>query len=962
MKAIIKQDVEKVQLTRKVPITKEQWSELLHSDKNIVSPECLRVLLSFYYMPRHKATYKQCVEKYGGNINTYNSAITALGEAIINKTDAFRTVESRDITHSWPVIMGEGSPVKGAEGIFQWTLCPELVKALREYVIEDALSKYTDDFSSNWKREEYKWKALKTFRDNWDIDAPDFAGMLSKALGQHKNLLDTSHAFPKSALIEFAQANPQLARDMFRNLYNEDLPLEERIANFIKTAEKEFNLGEGKNHYQSTNAISVYLWFRYPEKYYIYKWGEYNTVAQKIGFDNAPKATGLPIEVIKGYDMYRQLQNAIARNKKLLNIYTGILDEHLDGCYKPDGLATLTFDFGFWISRHYTPLIAIRNPKTWIYAPGENAKMWDDCKENNIISIGWDKVGDLSVFDTKNELDIAVDKAFPDDSTTKTNSKLCLWEFSHEMDEGDIIYAKQGLSTLIGRGTVESGYIYDQTRKTYPNIRRVKWTHIGNWDVKSIVGSQLPQKTLTDMSNDANWRKKIDEAIVNETTSQQITEENEVSIETPRYWWLVASPKYWSFADLNVGDTVEYTVKNDKGNKRRVPVNFENAKVGDVVVGYEANPIKKIVALAKVAKASNGETITFEKTETLETPISWLTFKELDSLSEMEFIKNQNGSFFKLTAQEYEVILDLIRQENPEPEAANPVKQKDDFAPYNKAQFLSEVFMTENKLDELVQLLRLKKNVILQGAPGVGKTFSAKRIAYYMMGMKDTSRVEMVQFHQNYSYEDFIMGYRPTADGGFELRKGVFYNFCKKSEEHPDKDFFFIIDEINRGNLSKIFGELLMLIEKSYRGDSIKLAYNGERFSVPKNLHIIGMMNTADRSLAMIDYALRRRFSFHSMIPGFHTEGFKAEMTKHSDPRIIAVVNAVVALNDKIAKDDSLGNGFCIGHSYFCEQPVDTHWIEHVVRYDICPMLDEYWFDSTEKREAEKSRLLDLLE
>ena len=152
-----------------------------------------------------------------------------------------------------------------------------------------------------------------------------------------------------------------------------------------------------------------------------------------------------------------------------------------------------------------------------------------------------------------------------------------------------------------------------------------------------------------------------------------------------------------------------------------------------------------------------------------------------------------------------------------------------------------------------------------------------------------------------------------------------------------------------------------MLIENSYRGQSVKLAYSGELFSVPKNLHIIGMMNTADRSLAMIDYALRRRFSFHAMTPGFDTDGFKSEMTKHTDLRIAKVVEAIVSLNDKIAKDDSLGGGFCIGHSYFCDQPTDLPWIEHVVRYDICPMLDEYWFDSKQKCEAEKSHLLELL-
>ena len=205
------------------------------------------------------------------------------------------------------------------------------------------------------------------------------------------------------------------------------------------------------------------------------------------------------------------------------------------------------------------------------------------------------------------------------------------------------------------------------------------------------------------------------------------------------------------------------------------------------------------------------------------------------------------------------------------------------------------------------------------------------------------------------------MGFKPNENGGFELRTGSFYDFCKKASRNPDEPCFFIIDEINRGNLSKIFGELLMLIENGYRGTPIRMAYRDEMFAVPANLHIIGMMNTADRSLAMIDYALRRRFSFYTMRPGLDTDAFVAEISRHHDPRVAKVVKAVSDLNRRIAADDSLGEGFMIGHSYFCNQPDDEDWIENVVRYDICPMLDEYWFDKREEREKEKKQLTDLL-
>lgn len=478
------------------------------------------------------------------------------------------------------------------------------------------------------------------------------------------------------------------------------------------------------------------------------------------------------------------------------------------------------------------------------------------------------------------------------------------------------------------------------------------------------------QRRLMEMAGDQNifdyydflWknRKGPQQKQKSDSVTEIINTPSEVNSDSKKvnYWWLVASPKYWTFSDIKVGEQVVYTVKNDKGNKRRIPANFEQAKTGDIVIGYEANPVKCIVALAKVSKASDGETISFVKTETLSTPVSWFDFKNSSEIADMEFIKNPNGSFFHLTEDEYNFLLELIRQENPEDD--NPLLPVDATELYDDKKFLSEVFMSESGLSSLKKLLRHKKNIILQGAPGVGKTFSAKRLAYAMMGMTDDSRIKMVQFHQNYSYEDFIMGYKPTAYG-FELREGVFYEFCRKAANDPDRDYYFIIDEINRGNLSKIFGELLMLIENGYRGTTVQLAYRKEEFAVPDNLYLIGMMNTADRSLAMIDYALRRRFSFFSMHPGLDTAGFKAEISRHDDKRVEKVVEVIRQLNSAIANDDSLGEGFCIGHSYFCNHDTSVDWIENVVRYDICPMLEEYWFDNNDKRQAAVGRLLDAL-
>lgn len=266
---------------------------------------------------------------------------------------------------------------------------------------------------------------------------------------------------------------------------------------------------------------------------------------------------------------------------------------------------------------------------------------------------------------------------------------------------------------------------------------------------------------------------------------------------------------------------------------------------------------------------------------------------------------------------------------------------------YTAEDFLDEVFMSEDEYSRLVGILKTKKNIILQGAPGVGKTFAAKRLAYSVMGVKDIERVMMVQFHQSYSYEDFIMGFRPSAEG-FELKKGAFYNFCKKAEIDSDNDYFFIIDEINRGNLSKIFGELFMLIENDKRDISLQLLYSDEKFAVPKNVYIIGMMNTADRSLAMLDYALRRRFAFFKIKPGFETDGFREYRMSIDNDKFNKLINCVENLNNVITADESLGEGFCIGHSYFCNlsaEAIDEQTLSGIVEYELIPLLKEYWFD-----------------
>ena len=275
--------------------------------------------------------------------------------------------------------------------------------------------------------------------------------------------------------------------------------------------------------------------------------------------------------------------------------------------------------------------------------------------------------------------------------------------------------------------------------------------------------------------------------------------------------------------------------------------------------------------------------------------------------------------------------------------------------PYGMNDALADLFLEETQFRRMLDSIALRKNLILQGAPGVGKTFVARRLAWCLIACKDTAATEMVQFHQSYAYEDFVQGWRPTAAGGFALRNGVFYEFCKRAEQRPDTPYVFIIDEINRGNLSRIFGELLMLIEADKRGPehSIALTYSasGERFHVPENVHVLGMMNTADRSLAIVDYALRRRFAFETLEPAYGTRRFREYLLEADVERDLVdrIDRNLSTLNEAISSDKDLGPGFQVGHSYFVpEETADEQWYQGIVDSQIAPLLREYWFDRPE--------------
>ena len=782
-----------------------------------------------------------------------------------------------------------------------------------QFRLTEVLVQYKQNFVSKlWGEEKYKWEAVKWFQDNWDVNAPDFAEMLNRSLDKTYNLLASANNFPKGMIVGFAKSAPEEVRAMFLSLYDESKDVYERINAFkMQSTVLLEKYGNGAaQHYQYENAISTYLWLRFPDKYYIYKFGEVKTVASELESDYRFKKGAYADNIRNFLKLYDEISVALKEDTELVNLFQSQLT---DTCYPDPQLKTLTIDVGFYISKYYSQKEASAAATTeWYgsdYDPGLSVDDWLKLLK------------DEAVF-TTGALEIM--KRMKDYGGVASCTQLAVkyGETKNFYNSGSVALARR---------------VCDSTGIT-PNAREdgsIQWWTIlytGRDAGKDEDGSFI-WKLRDELSAALD---KVDLSSIELYVAAAPGEQDH------GYWWLNANPKIWSFSDIAVGEVQAYTLYNENGNKRRIFQNFLDAKAGDMIIGYESNPVKQIVAIGRVSAEQDGEKLFFEKVEGLTSPIDYATLRGCPELERMEYFQNPQGSLFKLTRGEFDFIFDLIREENPAAQEAS-------IDAYTKSDFLDEVYMTEKRYENLVAVLRNKKNIILQGAPGVGKTFAAKRLAWSMMGEKDDSRIEFVQFHQNYSYEDFMMGYKPVEDG-FELKYGIFYRFCQRAANQPDKEFFFIIDEINRGNMSKIFGELLMLIEKDYRGTKATLAYNGLSFSVPKNLYIIGMMNTADRSLAMIDYALRRRFSFFEVEPGFDSEGFIHYQNGLNNETLNELINKVKDLNREITLDKSLGKGFCIGHSYFCGRDVCTEeWLHSIVDYDILPMLSEYWFDDANK-------------
>lgn len=401
------------------------------------------------------------------------------------------------------------------------------------------------------------------------------------------------------------------------------------------------------------------------------------------------------------------------------------------------------------------------------------------------------------------------------------------------------------------------------------------------------------------------------------------------------YWWLNINPRIMRFKDFDRGDIFAYSSVNEDGSARKVQSNFWEAKKGEIVVIYETVPVGQIIGMCVIEKELEDNYIYFKKLESFTEYIKRAAIEENRELVNLEAFRNQEGIFFKISQTEYNSLYTIIRE-------LNPTKTLMKYEDYSKEKFLEDVYFEEEDYDELRELIEKRKNVILQGSPGVGKTYIAKRMAYSILGKKDSGKILNVQFHPNYSCDEFIEGFRPDDIGIYKYRQGCFKEFCNVARNDRNNKYFLLIDEINRGDVIKIFGDTFMLLEPDKRGKEnyVELPASKERFYIPNNLYIIGTMNVADKEQSMSDYAVRRRFCFFTITTIFDNPKFKKEYEK--SPLVSKVAKKVQEINAEM--DDSKK----IGHCYFCNIESEKEFIR-TVKYEMIPLLEEYFKEEKEK-------------
>ena len=753
------------------------------------------------------------------------------------------------------------------------------------------VEEYKADFKENIPLELYKWEAVKHFQDNWDLDAEDFPAMLSRSLSKTENLLASMNNYPRRMIKQFAQRFPQDVKSLFVALYDETVNLKERIDAFIAGIEQihmKWDGKEAKNHYHTFNVVSTYLWLRYPDKYYIYKPSVVKNLFDRLGIDI--KLTPLKANaVIKTFEVYDSISDYLLKDLELKAMFEEVMTSN---CYPDNLMKTATVDLGYYLKikkKASTQVTKTTEKKYWMYAPGENASKWSRCQEQSHICIGWDGLGDLSEITSLEDCRDALKDLYNNPDSSFMNDGLAVWEFSHVMQPGDVVYAKHGQNNIIGRGIVKSDYIYDSSQEDFYHIRKIEWTHIGKWELGNIV-----QKTLTDITKYPDYVNKIEAMIVEGKVEE--TKSNSYNDMYKAYINLLLNNHNLIFNGAP-GTGKTYLAKQVAAQiiyEGNVPESFEEDANFIEQCGFvQFHPSYDYTDFVEGLRPKNDNgNIGFERKDG--------TFKEfcakalqnlLDSKKTVQTLQNELSvrdllEGFINESMENETMFETSGTKNAFYIIDNKEKSIIVRIPANEK--TSEVSLPKSDLTTL-----LENKVDIKGGGDIQTYFGRK------YRTQPDSYVYVL-------YNELV-------------KKAVPLTKTKSVAPVSEKKFVFIIDEINRGEISKIFGELFFSVDPGYRGvkGKVQTQYQNliteddpfkDGFYIPENVYIIGTMNDIDRSVECMDFAMRRRFTFKEIT----AEESARNMELGTD-----ATERMMSLNNAISEIDGFNSSFHIGAAYF---------------------------------------------
>ena len=757
--------------------------------------------------------------------------------------------------------------------------------------LQKLVEEYKADFKENIPLELYKWEAVKNFQDNWDLDAEDFPAMLSRSLSKTENLLASMNNYPRRMIKQFAQRFPQDVKSLFVALYDETVNLKERIDAFIAGIEQihmKWDGKEAKNHYHTFNVVSTYLWLRYPDKYYIYKPSVVKNLFDRLGINI--KLTPLKANaVIKTFEVYDSISDYLLKDLELKAMFEEVMTSN---CYPDKLMKTATVDLGYYLKikkKASTQVTKTTEKKYWMYAPGENASKWSRCQEQSHICIGWDGLGDLSEITSLEDCRDALKDLYNNPDSSFMNDGLAVWEFSHVMQPGDVVYAKHGQNNIIGRGIVKSDYIYDSSQEDFYHIRKIEWTHIGKWELENIV-----LKTLTDITKYPDYVNKIEAMIVEGKVEE--TKSNSYNDMYKAYINLLLNNHNLIFNGAP-GTGKTYLAKQVAAQiiyEGNVPESFEEDTKFIEQCGFvQFHPSYDYTDFVEGLRPKNDNgNIGFERKDG--------TFKEfcakalqnlLDSKKTVQTLQNELSvrdllEGFINESMENETMFETSGTKNAFYIIDNKEKSIIVRIPANEK--TSEVSLPKSDLTTL-----LENKVDIKGGGDIQTYFGRK------YRTQPDSYVYVL-------YNELV-------------KKAVPLTKTKSVAPVSEKKFVFIIDEINRGEISKIFGELFFSVDPGYRGvkGKVQTQYQNliteddpfkDGFYIPENVYIIGTMNDIDRSVECMDFAMRRRFTFKEIT----AEESARNMELGTD-----ATERMMSLNNAISEIDGFNSSFHIGAAYF---------------------------------------------